>query len=849
MDMAVSDKGDTASESESKAKVFISYSRRDMDFVDRLEPALLAQGFKTLIDREEIYAFEDWWKRIETLVTGADTVVFVLSPDSATSEVCGKEIACAAEHNKRFAPIVCRRIDEKLVPEALAKLNFIFFDDATQFDASLARLTEALQTDIGWIRKHTEFGEAARRWAEAGRSSSSGLLLRSPVLEDAEHWIASRPPNAPAPTEATQAYIAQSRSAATRRRNILTGSLTAGLVIALGLAAWAYEERGVAIVQTGLAQRNFTAAKSTVDSVVNDIADGLKDVEGMRADTLRRILGRAENAVNELASRTNNDPEVRFSQGSMYTLFAETYLRVGATDVAGSYAQKGVDTMRSLLADKPNNVELQRQVTRSLGALGDVLRAKGDRKGALAAYQQAVAVARASVAKHPDDGGLQRDLAAGMARTGDILFDQGDLPEALAAFQESFNTLRALAAKNPDDMQLQRELSIGFDDLGLVQRAQGDFADALAAFRQYVGIARTATTKDAANTQWQRDLSLGLNHVGSVLADQGNLAGALAAYKESVDAVRVLAAKDPGNAEWKDNVAANLHFVGEVQAAQGDFAGALATYNESLDLERQLVARDPSNTYLQREVSLSLNFIGRVQQQKGDLASALTAYKQSIDAARALAAKNPSNSDWQRDIATGLQAIGNVLLSEKNAKDALAAYRESLDIAKALSAKQPDNSEWQRDVGVGMAKIGQVLLAQGDQAGALAEFHQSLDIRRALVAKEPDRTQWQVDERIILGVIGTILEGQGDKHGAIAAYQEAADIGRKLVAQNPDNAQAQIDLYALLYSLSGVADPPLARAALTEALAIIDKLAQQHQLSAAQQNWPALTRTALSKLP
>jgi hypothetical protein len=46
---------------------------------------------------------------------------------------------------------------------------------------------EALQTDIGWM--HTDFGEAGRRWAAAGRSR--GLLLRSPVLEESERWIAA----------------------------------------------------------------------------------------------------------------------------------------------------------------------------------------------------------------------------------------------------------------------------------------------------------------------------------------------------------------------------------------------------------------------------------------------------------------------------------------------------------------------------------------------------------------------------------------------------------------------------------------------------------------------------------
>ena len=186
---------------EVKSKVFISYSRKDMAFADKLEAALNARDFEVLIDRQEIYAFEDWWKRIEALIGSADTVVFALSPDAVKSEVALKEVAYAASLSKRFAPIVCQRVEESAVPEVLRRLNFIFFDDPAQFAASTDKLAKALQTDIRWIRRHTEFGEAARRWIEGDRAG--GLLLRPPVLDQAEAWMTFRPSGAPSPTEET----------------------------------------------------------------------------------------------------------------------------------------------------------------------------------------------------------------------------------------------------------------------------------------------------------------------------------------------------------------------------------------------------------------------------------------------------------------------------------------------------------------------------------------------------------------------------------------------------------------------------------------------------------------------
>jgi hypothetical protein len=143
---------DRGPEAEPKARVFISYSRKDMGFADQLEAALKARGFEALIDRTEIYAFEDWWRRIQSLIVKADTVIFVLSPDAVSSDICRKEVAFAASLNKRFAPIVCRSVDVVHVPTELSRLNFISFEDETRFEESAEKLARALATDIEWIR-------------------------------------------------------------------------------------------------------------------------------------------------------------------------------------------------------------------------------------------------------------------------------------------------------------------------------------------------------------------------------------------------------------------------------------------------------------------------------------------------------------------------------------------------------------------------------------------------------------------------------------------------------------------------------------------------------------------------
>jgi WD40 repeat protein len=197
---------------EHKPKIFISYSRKDVEFADRLEAALNSRGFTPMIDRRDIAKLEEWWERIEALIVQSDTVVFIISPDAVKSSICEKEVTFAQSLNKRLAPILLRQTDTALVPEQLRRINWIDFQDDARFEYYLNDLVGALRTDIKWIRTHTEIGEQARHWDIAGRPGPSGLMLRPPPLDQAEAWIQYRPSGAPEPTEAMRAYITQSRS-------------------------------------------------------------------------------------------------------------------------------------------------------------------------------------------------------------------------------------------------------------------------------------------------------------------------------------------------------------------------------------------------------------------------------------------------------------------------------------------------------------------------------------------------------------------------------------------------------------------------------------------------------------
>jgi hypothetical protein len=214
-----------------KLKVFISYSRKDLVFAERIVAALEARGLTPKIDTRDLPKLEDWRRELLGFIWEADSVVFIVSANSISSPVCAWELEQVEKLNKRLAPISLERVSDDRIPEAIAKINYPLFDQPDDFEHQADELARALQTDIAWLKEHTRLGELARRWDEHGRAA--GWTVRGQDLQDAERWAASHPRGAPELTELHREFIAQSRRGATRRQRLPNSpaALTAAAII------------------------------------------------------------------------------------------------------------------------------------------------------------------------------------------------------------------------------------------------------------------------------------------------------------------------------------------------------------------------------------------------------------------------------------------------------------------------------------------------------------------------------------------------------------------------------------------------------------------------------------------
>jgi len=162
------------------AKVFISYSRKDIEFAKRLTAELQKSDIDFWIDWEGIPPTVDWWKEIEKGIEEADIYLFLISPDSIKSKVCGQEIDTAVKNGKRIIPIVVRDSSWDDTPPQLRHLNYIFIRESDDFDTAVKKLMTAIQTDYEWAATHRRLQVKALEWERANKENS--FLLRGKDL-------------------------------------------------------------------------------------------------------------------------------------------------------------------------------------------------------------------------------------------------------------------------------------------------------------------------------------------------------------------------------------------------------------------------------------------------------------------------------------------------------------------------------------------------------------------------------------------------------------------------------------------------------------------------------------------
>jgi tetratricopeptide (TPR) repeat protein len=266
--------------------------------------------------------------------------------------------------------------------------------------ASWPKAASAAQASREFYRVRGEVEDALQRWQEHGQPKDR-LIPRGVPLAEAEQLAADFGRELPADLTA---YVSASRNRARAFQRLVAASAVvffALAVVATAALVLAYRAQQEAVAERDRATRNFKLAQNTADSLVWNIAQGLRNVQGMSAQSIRKILETARATFEQLAMSAPDDLTLQRSRGAMLNEFGDTYLALGDLEQAFKAHRDGLLIAERLAATDPSNTRAQGDLAISYGKVGEVLVAQGKLEEALKAYHDSLAIAERLAAADP----------------------------------------------------------------------------------------------------------------------------------------------------------------------------------------------------------------------------------------------------------------------------------------------------------------------------------------------------------------------------------------------------------------------------------------------------------------
>jgi TIR domain len=242
--------------------VFVSYSRADHDWVERLAQRIRGAGVAVWIDQQDIPVSLPWFQEVSDAIGAARLFLICDSPDWRRSSSCRAEQDIAERTGKTIVTVA--------VGEAL--------------DAAAAEILREFRRQDRSARLRVELAVLARDWDRAGRPRGALVSRRTARLLSSSQ----RGRVVLAPTE--RAFLRASRGRARRRLGI---AATAGAVLAACGVGWLV----ITAVRWNVTQSS--AAQALVYARNNSLVSSER-TDPIRALAAASALGGDESAANAM---------------------------------------------------------------------------------------------------------------------------------------------------------------------------------------------------------------------------------------------------------------------------------------------------------------------------------------------------------------------------------------------------------------------------------------------------------------------------------------------------------------------------------------------------------------------
>ena len=426
---------------------------------------------------------------------------------------------------------------------------------------------------------------------------------------------------------------------------------------------------------------------------------------------------------------------------------------IGRLDVLDSVAARALAYYESQDKSDLSDAALA-QRSRALTLMGQMANTRGDLKGALRRYREAVAGTSEAARRSPNDPQRLFDHAQNVFWVGYIDYQRGNLDRAANAFREYrrlADRMIALAPNKPD------------------YRLERIYAD---------------TT------------------LGTVLMDQRHYRAASDLFQQLLGQAEVLVAANPQNLDYQKQRSSALAWLADARENSGQLDEALAHRERQLDLLKQMWAAHPGDVWMKREELATRRSLTRLFASRGQMREAFEQASLNSTVLAFLMKTEPNNTEWVETGAAVSLDQAELQLAAGRTAEAEAAEQTGCAAAQKLAARDLTVAKWRTSLQFkcGIVRV-RLALHDGDAAGALVQARQLLALARA----GPNPVTRALDGATASLLLGASLKASGQAEAARGAWQAAADAWPKGIEEAPRDLARK----AILLDLAGRDSTPI----------------------------------------
>lgn len=382
----------------------------------------------------------------------------------------------------------------------------------------------------------------------------------------------------------------------------------------------------------------------------------------------------------------------------------------------------------------------QRQaLTRALRGLAGVLGDVGDREGAIASYEQAIAL----LAKLANAGWQPVRCAHEQARLQGIKAalqtDAGQLQAADESFAASIATLHQLKGQQPDSLEFDNNLADAIAERGSLWRRMGRQDEAIASWQSAVEIYANLLARGVEVTDVSKDIADTHNAIGRLALNAGRAEDACAEFRAGLKLTQTLLDKAPRNLDLMRRVATCNNNLGNACKDAGDLTAAKAAYDRAIELEEAVYKEYP--TIVDYRFAL-----GNTHSAKAGTCMALDDPKAAATHfARALELlADPKALEHQRFAAQALQNAAGFAQENEEFELAAQRYEKAVAIYASLTPVGADPDVLSAAASCSNNYAG-LINYLGQAREAKQHYQHAINLRERVLAAYPDSAEQQMN--------------------------------------------------------------------------------------------------------